>query len=148
MEILSLVRSTAVGVKVVAIGHDIPEGESACFSLHGNGPEQLFNSDMAGVSGEEGYLHAGIIQSGHDGRHIVIGVCPALRRIIDSLGITVKGGEDILVTVKGPDRVVEVEDKDIWILSCSEGLLGRHGGEIHVLCEGVENYVVRGFHLR
>ena len=147
MEILPLVRSTAIGVKVVAIGHGIPEGELAFHRLHRNGPEELFNGGMAGVSGEEGYGYLCIINSRHDGRHIIIGIRPVLPGIIDSLGITVKGGEDILIAVKGPDRVVEVEHEDIWILSCSEGLLGRHGGEIHVLCEGGENYVARGFNL-
>jgi len=148
VEILSLVRShRAKGVKVVTVRHCIPEGESALSGLHGNSLEKLFNGGVAGISGEEGHGYLRIIESSHDCRHIVIGIRPVLPGIVDSLGISVKGADDILITVKGPDRVVEVEHEDVRILSCCESLLGCHGGQIHLLCEGGENYVVRGFNL-
>lgn len=148
MESLSLVRShRAKGVKVVTIGHGVPEGESALSGLHGNGLEKLFNGGVAGVSGEEGHWNVSVIQSCHNVRHVTIGVRPVLPGIVDSLGVLVKGAYDILIAIKGPERVVEIEDEDLRILSCSEGLLRHHGGQIHLLCEGGENYVVRGFNL-
>ena len=148
MEILSLVRShRAKGVKVVTVRHCIPEGESALSGLHGNSLEKLFNGGVAGISGEEGHGYLRIVEGSHDCGDIVIGIRPVLPGIVDSLGITVKGAYNILIAVKGPDRVVKVKDEDLRILSCGESLLRRHGGQIHLLCEGGENYVVRGFNL-